>query len=106
MAESDLLKELLLACRYYKGEPECPREKDAGFWMYEQMWVEASMNDPKRVEEWEAECKFEHIESLAEEYNIPMSMIGLLSNRYNHWNFMGTPEGFKKMIEEKYLNLK
>ena len=106
MAESDLLKELLLACRYYKGEPECPREKDAGFWMYEQMWVEASMNDPKRVEEWEAECKFEHLESLAEEYHIPMSMIGLLLNRYNHWNFRGTPEGFRKMIEEKYLNLK
>ena len=106
MAESDLLKELLLACRYYKGESKCPREKDAGLWMYEQMWVEASMNDPKRIEEWEAECKFEHLESLAEEYHIPMSMIGLLSNRYNHWNFMGTPEGFRKMIKEKYLNLK
>lgn len=106
MAESDILKELLLACRYYKGEPECPREKDAGFWMYEQMWVEASLNEPKRIEEWEAECKFEHLESLAEEYHIPMSMIGLLLNRYNHWNFRGTPEGFRKMIEEKYLNLK
>jgi hypothetical protein len=34
-----------------------------------------------------------------------MSMVGLLLNRYNHWNFMGTPEGFRKMIKEEYLKL-
>ena len=105
MAESDQMKELLLSCKYYKGEPECPHEKNAGFWMYEKMWVEASLNEPKRIEEWETECKFEHLESMAEEYNIPKSMVGLLSNRYNHWNFMGTPEGFRKMIKEEYLKL-
>jgi len=43
---------------------------------------------------------------MAEEYNIPMSMIGLLSNRYNHWNLMGTPEGFRKMVKEEYLGIK
>jgi len=29
-----------------------------------------------------------------------------LSNRYNHWNLMGTPEGFRKMVKEEYLGIK
>lgn len=102
-------KKLTAKCRYYKGEQENPYEgtEDQMKWYYESCWVE------QLSESYENAKMFRHeignkFDDIAEKYNVPRSLIGLLLNRYEHWCCMGEVNlgYFREWVLQDYLKIK
>lgn len=100
-------KELIKRCRYYKGEPENPfknTDKEM-IWYYESCWVDQLSNSYKNAESFRWEAK--GLKEFAEKYNIPLSLLGLFLNRYEHWATMGNLNinDFISWVKHCYLNI-
>ena len=114
-SQADKLKDLILQCRYYKGEAEEPEPSaDApsgfySFWGYEKLWVEWTLNDDPEIKDFEEWVNFYHLESKDGD-KTPLTLKAILLNRFLHWGYYGPPEEeltqFEEWYTEEYLRWK
>jgi hypothetical protein len=101
---------LLASCKYYKGEEECPFVADQGedqnkrmFWWYERKWIKInnSENGEQELEGFASFCDMMGLGEYARLKGLPLSLVGLFYNRYDHW-LMGPPDDFKEWLSSYY----
>ena len=97
---------LIAKCRYYKGESENPYDgtPDHMKWYYERCWVEQLADSYENAKPYRMELK-NNFDDISEKYNVPLSLIGLFLNRYEHWACMGKVdiEAFRGWVLHEYL---
>lgn len=100
-SEKSYTKYLLSKCRIYSGDEDGLNSLG---W-YEQAWVKQKLENEAQILNhiiFYKKCGFEHFR----EYDgVPMSLKGLLLNRYLHWSGPGDSiEGFKEWYVDAYIN--
>ena len=97
-------KWLLDFCSYYDGKENNEPDHTSGMlWEYERVWV-------MRMQNWDFSLGEvnEYIHYGVGDFNaddgVPISFKTILFNRYMHWNFCGTVEGFKEWYLATYKN--
>lgn len=107
-------EELILDCRYYKGEDEVldsiPEGKSI-FWNYEQVWVkwvlEGDEHLQKNMDYFTEVYDLPHL--LPDNDGTPLGLKALLFNRYDYWSgFMGGSredyaQDFKEWYQREYV---
>lgn len=97
-------KWLLDFCSYYNGEENTEADHTSGMlWEYERVWVMQLSN----LDFYFGELN-EYIHYGLGDFNaddgVPITLKIILFNRYRHWNFFGTAEGFKEWYLTTYKN--
>lgn len=98
----------LAKCRYYKGEKSNNFDGDGTnknlFWGYEKLWIERYRNDSQ----WAQNDLMDYIAMGLMDFNAddgtPITLKTLLFNRFCHWEYVPTAEGFKRFYIQSYLN--
>lgn len=95
---------LLDFCSYYDGEENTEADHTNGMlWEYERVWV-------MRLSNWDFSLGElnEYIHYGLENFNaddgVPTTLKTILFNRYMHWSYGGTAEGFKEWYLATYKN--
>lgn len=108
---NDKKQELLSFCRYYHGEDECPFDGGVKplLWDYERVWLshaiafeEEGVADDDLIS-WCSDYEMAGLKPFAKDDNTPMSLVGLLFNRWAHWAYGGGAEEFKVWYVRFYL---
>lgn len=73
------------------------------FWWYERKWVKINNSESgeKELEGFASFCDMMGLAEYARLKGLPLSLIGLLYNRYDHW-LMGPPDDFKEWLSSYY----
>lgn len=102
------MPDLLIHCRYYKGEETCPKEiSERGLesiWYYENLWVNREDLHSKNCENVQ---EFKHYAQplyVDPSDPTPLTLKALFFNRHKHWTY-GTFEDFIKWYRETYLGI-
>lgn len=106
-------KKYLKFCKYYKGEDLTPYENGPNntanqqhgmFWFYERHWCHASEQEH---EQHTRDYINDGLINFEKNDGTPISLKGLLYNRYCHWSGYGDDvENFKRWYVIQYLNKK
>lgn len=100
---------LITQCRYYKGEKDNPfaGTEDQMKWYYESCWFEQLSESYENARSYRQEAG-NNFDYISKKYNVPRSLVGLLFNRYQHWNCMGEVniEYFRERLIKGYLKVK
>lgn len=97
-------KWLLDFCSYYNGEEYTEADHTSGMlWEYERVWV---MRLSKLDFSFGELNEYIHygLGDFNADDGVPITLKIILFNRYRHWNFCGTAEGFKEWYLATYKN--
>lgn len=97
----------LQACQYYKGEERNPFEGKADdvaalFWDYERVWATDYLNNRRYLESELTEYIERGMMDFAESDGTPTTLKVILFNRYQHWSYYCSNEGFKTWYLKHY----
>lgn len=99
MEEQELLGDYQKVCLYYKGKNE-PTDNEL-FADYERVWVQSHEDDVDFLVSSIEGFLCYGLWDFNEDDGVPMSLKGILFNRYCHWSY--SHHGFKEWYKREYL---
>lgn len=107
-SKEDKRKQLILQCRYYRGEANEPKSllhSDALYWEYESVWVRDMLKGGKLSKSYQEEAEFTRLETKKGD-STPLSLKALLFNRYMYWSSysLASFDDLKKGFESWYVH--
>ena len=91
-------RDLLLFCRYYKGQNKNPYEgkDEENLWEYEKFWYENTINEDSSFDYFLSEYIRAGLADFCKYDNVPITLKSVLYNRYAQHNEMFKIEEYKE----------